>query len=282
MLTLVQSSPELSDHDSFQEFLVGRGLSARTVTAYLSDLRKYGVGPSTPPVVHRQVALAIISEGSAPASRSRRLSALATFHDFTFPGAANPYREVKRPRRGVVLPTRVADPQESRDLIGYARSLSTDVGYRTAAAVALMAGAGLRVGEVVSLRFGHLNTGSGSLRVVDGKGGKTRDVPVSAVVLEVVQEYAVNTFDGPPSPQDRLFSCTARTLARNIATMQEALSGRALNPHAFRHGFATAVYGATTDLRVTADLLGHSSVTTTMIYAHLTDSRRAEAVAAAL
>lgn len=282
MLTLVQSTPDVTAVDPFVQYCERLGLSVRTISAYLSDLRRYNVTPQVTPAQHADLAVRVLAESSAPSTRRRRLSALSKYFGFSHPGIQNPYREVKRPSMGVVLPGRVADPDESRTLIAFARTNATPIGYRTAAAVALMAGAGLRVGEVVSLTFGDLNPHSGSVRVVDGKGGKTRDVPMSPMVAEVVQEYAVNTFDAPPASTDRLFSCSTRTIQRDVTNMQAAVQGRNLNPHAFRHGFATAVYRATTDLRLTADLLGHASVNTTAIYTHLADDRRKDAVALAL
>lgn len=282
MLTLVRSNPEDAGPRTFVKYCEAEGLSARTVSAYLSDLRVCGVTEATTPEAHSMIASRLLADEAAPSTTRRRLSSLAKFYDFVHPGTENPYRKVKRPTRGVVLPTVVAEPDESRALIEYALGLDTPQGYRTAAAVALMAGTGLRVGEVCDLTFGDLNPSSGSVRVVAGKGRKTRDVPLSENVARVVQEYAVNTFDAPPASSDRLFSCTPRTIQRDLAALTAAMRVRPLNPHAFRHGFATAVYRATTDLRLTADLLGHSHISTTTVYTHLADDRRAEAVSAAL
>ena len=284
MLTLVRTSPVDNPDNGFKQFLENAGLSANTVSAYLSDVRKYNVTASTSNVTHQHLAVAVVQESSATSSRMRRLSALAKFYAFVQPGqAANPYLSVRRPTHGIVLPAVVSTPDEARSIIAGQRALGTAVSLRTAAAVALMAGAGLRVSEVCALRLGDLNPGSGSLRVVDGKGGKTRDVPLSDFVLEVVREYALIAHSQRPGLQDRLIPYSTRTIQRDVNAASKATGeGRPLNPHAFRHGFATAVYRNTTDLHLTADILGHASVATSQIYVHLADDRRSEAVSAAL
>lgn len=285
VLTLVQYNPQReSVAPSFKQYLDEQGYSANTVSAYLSDLRRYQVDEATTQEQHEQIARLILDESAAPTSMNRRLSALASFHAFSLPESGrNPYRNVRRPTRGVVLPEVVSTPEEAREIIAQQQALQTPTGYRTAAAVALMAGAGLRVGEVCALTFGDLNPRSSSLRVVNGKGRKTRDVPLSDFVLDALRTYATAVFTASPAQDDRIIGVSVRTVQRDVTAASEAAgNGRNLHPHAFRHGFGTAVHEATKDLRLTADLLGHSSVTTAQIYTHLSDDRRAQAVSAAL
>lgn len=286
VLTLVQYNPlrESVSDDSFEQYLNERGYAANTVSAYLSDLRRYEVTEATTQDRHEQIAREILDESSAPSTVNRRLSALASFYAHTHPDAGrNPYRTVRRPTKGVVLPEVVSTPEEAREIIAQQQALRTPTGYRTAAAVALMAGAGLRVSEVCDLRFGDLNLRSSSLRVVNGKGSKTRDVPLSDFVLDAIRTYVTAVLTAQPAPDDRIIDVSVRTVQRDVAAASQAAgNGRNLHPHAFRHGFATAVYRATTDLRLTGDLLGHASVTTTMLYTHLADDRRIAAVNGAL
>lgn len=288
MLTLVhsvreQDSDPAAEPTTFKQYLSDEGLSANTVTAYLSDVKKYGVGPDTTDSQHTAVASQIVSEDSAASTRMRRLSALAKYHAFVHPDRAdNPYLRVRRPTQGVVLPRVVSTQDEARAIITAQRKIGTRTSLRTAAAVALMAGAGLRVSEVCDLHFADLNPQGGHLRVSDGKGRKTRDVPLSDFVLEVLKEYVQSEFTRSPRPQDRVVPYSPRTIQRDVGAASAAGDGRHLNPHAFRHGFATAVYRNTTDLHLTADILGHASVATSQIYVHLADDRRSEAVTAAL
>lgn len=285
VLTLVKSTEQrASDPSAFQKFLEQQGYSVNTITAYLSDLRRYSVDDTTSQDRHAQIAVEILAEDASPSSKNRRLSALAQFHAFSYPTAGcNPYRGVRRPTKGVVLPAVVSTPEEAREIIAQQQALQTTTGYRTAAAVALMAGAGLRVSEVCNLKYGDLNLQSSLLRVVEGKGSKTRDVPLSDVVLDALRIYTTAVLTAPPANHDRIIGVTPRTIQRDVAQASVAAgNGRNLHPHAFRHGFGTAVHRETADLRLTGDLLGHASLTSTMIYTHLTDDRRAAAVSAAL
>lgn len=285
MLRLVRTPQPVQDTTSdFMTSMKNEGLAAHTITAYLSDVRKYGVDTHTTRDEHVGIAAAIVTESSAASTRMRRLSALAKFYAFVHPGQTdNPYRGVRRPTTGVVLPVVVSTQDEARSIIARQRAAGTAVSLRTAAAVALMGGAGLRVSEVCSLRFCDVNVASSTLRIVDGKGGKTRDVPLSDFVLEVLREYIGIAHGLRQRPQDRLIPYTPRTIQRDVSAASKAEGdGRPLNPHAFRHGFATQVYRNTTDLQLTADILGHASVTTTQVYVHLSDERRSSAVSAAL
>lgn len=293
VLTLVRpldSPPDVSTtqresaSERFRQYLETRGYSSHTVSAYLSDVRRYGVDDTTSQDQYERIATEILRESGAPSSRNRRMSSLSAFYAFLNPSAGrNPFKEVRRPTNGVVLPAVVSTPTEAREIIAYAQTLGTPTGHRTAAAVALMAGAGLRVGEVCALRFQDLNPQSSSLRVVEGKGRKTRDVPLSDFVQDVLRTYVTAVFTAPPAPSDRIIDVSVRTIQRDVSTTATAAGNeRNLHPHAFRHGFATAVLSETRDLRLTGDLLGHASVTSTQIYTHLADDRRVSAVASAL
>lgn len=281
-LTLVRSAQPAQQPTTFETHLREQGHSEATVAAYLSDVRKY-VTPFTGVDAHPAIAAGIVNENSAPRTRRRRISSMTKFFDHAFPGVDNPYRHVRRPTLGVVLPTVVPTPEQSRAVIDALASVGAVSDLMYTAAVALMAGAGLRVGEVIGLRFRGLDPEFRMLRF-EGKGRKTREVPISEYVAERLRKYILaRAGTGSLDPNELLFPTSVRSIQRAVKRGAET-SGQdtRLHPHSFRHGFATAVYSGERDLRLTADLLGHANVSTTMIYTHIADDRRASAVAAAL
>ena len=139
---------------------------------------------------------------------------------------------------------------------------------RNVAIVALMARAGLRVGEVVGLSVGDitLNARSGQVLIRQGKGGKQRVVPLSLAAREALGNY--------PMPDSGLLF-TSRSggplLPRDVQRLLQAVAGdigASITPHQLRHYFATRFLQGGGDINTLAMLLGHSDIKTTAIYLH--------------
>jgi site-specific recombinase XerD len=284
-LTLVTTHRSTPSPDAFVTWLTSeRGAAATTARAYAGDVVRLGLTSDTPVAAHRRVAQSILDAPLAASTRSRRLAAASQFFTFTHPAVeSNPYRTARRPRTGVILPAVVTSPEQARATVDWLRGDGTDVRALTyAAAVALMAGAGLRVGEVASLTWGDVDVERGCVRAT-GKGDKTRDVPFGEFAAQVVRcLYDARSALRTPRDTDAVVDVSVRSIQRKITAAGKALGVRGLHPHAFRHGFATAVFTETKDLVLTGDLLGHASVQTTRVYTHIADDRRVSAVAVAL
>jgi site-specific recombinase XerD len=154
---------------------------------------------------------------------------------------------------------------------------------RNAAILALMARAGLRVGEVVRLERGDIELGARfGWAVVTGKGNKTRRVPLSGLVCRALSVYlAVRPAFGTPV----LFvSRSGLPLsARDVRRVVTRLAKRAgidkkVTPHALRHTFATHALEKGADVATVAVILGHESIATTSRYLHPSEARLVEAV----
>jgi integrase/recombinase XerD len=155
---------------------------------------------------------------------------------------------------------------------------------RNVAILALMAKAGLRVGEVVALELAdiELNARSGWATVRMGKGNKTRRVPLNSDVRQALQAYlAVRPAFSTP------FLFVSRTgsplSARDVQRLVAALARKAriegkVTPHTLRHTFATRLLERGADVAAVAALLGHESIATTSRYLHPSEPRLAEAV----
>jgi site-specific recombinase XerD len=160
---------------------------------------------------------------------------------------------------------------------------ATTVGLRDRAIMELLFSSGLRVSELVNLDRDHINLKKREF-MVRGKGGKDRPVYISPEAADRVAEYLATRTDNyvplfihywgnrgevGDGSYTRL---TARSIQRNIARYGR-LAGitKRVTPHVLRHSFATDLLRNGADMRSVQSLLGHSDISTTQIYTHVTD-----------
>lgn len=142
----------------------------------------------------------------------------------------------------------------------------------------LLYGAGLRVSELCGLTYGMVESERGLLRI-RGKGGKVRLCPMGAVALEVLLHFrntygkergrldpVLHTYSGKPWYPRKVQLLLKRYL-------QEASLPRDITPHTLRHSYATHLLDNGAELRVVQTLLGHSSLSTTQVYTHVSVAR---------
>lgn len=142
--------------------------------------------------------------------------------------------------------------------------------------VALMAYAGLRVSDVVSLRIQHVSPALDFI-TVKGKGGKVRGIPVHPRLRELLRAWLEIRKAEGARPTDRLIPIHKVTV-RRIVYMASKACGLTAWPHLFRHTFATKLLRAGVNLRTIQDLLGHASLRTTQRYLSVYDDERARAM----
>ena len=211
----------------------------------------------------------------APRSLSQALSSIRAFHRYLDQrhGVANAaVALVRGPRLKVGLPRPVSESQ-ARDLITEAAEDTEREPWEAArdeAVLTLLWGCGLRISEALSLRMSDAPLAS-ALRI-NGKGGKTRLVPVLDAVRDAVGLY-LDELPFVLAPEEPLFRAKrgGPLSPRHVQGLVQALRGRLglsdrVTPHAFRHAFATHLLGAGADLRAIQDLLGHASLSTTQRY----------------
>ncbi|KTT70584.1 tyrosine recombinase XerC [Sphingomonas sanguinis] len=219
-------------------------------------------------------------EGLAASSTARELSAVRTFLHWA--GVEPP--ALKGPRRKRSLPR----PQSPADIM----ALGEDIGDHAAepwiaardwAVLLLLYGAGLRIGEALTLTADILPLGE-TIRVT-GKRGKTRIVPLLPELRTAIEAYATQN-PYPLIPNEALFRgakggpLSPAIIRRAVQGARERLGlGGRTTPHALRHSFATHLLGRGADLRQLQELLGHASLSSTQIYtavdaAHLLDVYR--------
>ena len=154
-------------------------------------------------------------------------------------------------------------------------------GCRNKTMVKLFLNIGLRLSEMVSLQWTDVDMQTGQVKVRQGKGSKDRILWVSDDTLTDLQtwrqrqtekvnsKYVFSSRDGKQLKQ--------RDVREMIYTYSEK-AGKRIHPHTLRHSFATDMYRVTRNIRMVQKALGHSDLSTTMIYTHIADSELEEAM----
>ncbi len=156
--------------------------------------------------------------------------------------------------------------------------MSTAEGTRNRAMLETLYSSGLRVSELINLKFANMYLDIGFLKVL-GKGNKERLVPLGSYAKKYIEMYCEhyrNKIQAKPGQENFIFlnrrgaklsRVMVFTIIKNL-TLAAGLQKK-VSPHTFRHSFATHMIEGGADLRVVQELLGHESITTTEIYTHL-------------
>ena len=281
---------EDKDVDGFLALLAARR-AERTVDAYRRDLRSFGVwlgGPvtrATTDDLERYLA-ELRAAGLSAATIARRVAALRSFfrHQLLLGARSdNPAAELDLPKRRRKLP-RTLSPGEAERLIEAAHG-TTPRALRDHALVELLYGAGLRVGEAVSLTKADVDLAGRLVRCI-GKGNKERVVPIGRAAVESTRRYLSRGrpfLDARHRPElflnahgGALTHAEAFLILRRLAA-KAGLEPERVHPHLLRHSFATHLLEGGADLRSVQEMLGHADLSTTQLYTHLSGEELKEA-----
>lgn len=279
--------------EGFLSYLrVERGLSANTLTAYRNDLAKLSrfaesCGKDLLSLQADDLATFVRSlhkQGLHPKSVARTLVAVRGFYRFLIQDGhlkLDPSANLEAPKAWQSLPRFLAAEEVERLLSSPVTS--TELGLRDKAMLEVLYATGLRVSEIVGLAPGNVNLDLGFLTIF-GKGDRERAVPLGRSAVEWTRKYlAIRT---------RLLAQGKATAALFIADNGQPLTRQAfwrivvsygekagighITPHLLRHSFATHLLENGADLRSVQMMLGHSDISTTQIYTHITNERLRE------
>ena len=263
-----------------------RSMSPNTIEAYRRDVEKLitylnGEGKTLTQVELSDLqafAAGLHDIGIGPRSQCRILSGVRSLYRFMVQDGyldQDPTELLESPVLGEHLPEFLT-PQEV-DLLEDSIDLSVPEGHRNRAIIEVLFSCGLRVSELVSLRWSQLYADEKYLRIV-GKGSKERLVPISDRALHEIDNYLPwrQQLKIKPGEEDYVFlNRRGAHLTRTMILImlkrqaQEAGITKTISPHTLRHSFATALLEGGADLRVIQALLGHESIGTTEIYTHI-------------
>jgi len=274
--------------DQYLNYLVfEKGLSKKTIESYSSDLSRYleflkqkGINnimdADTPLLLKHLIALRESGLGSK--SCARHLITLRGFYRFLSQEKVlkfDPAKLIDLPKSGLKLPD-VLSVSEVNLLLSIPDT-KTPLGKRNAAMLELLYAAGLRVSELVNLKFLEVNLEACFVRVL-GKGSKERIVPFGTHAKNKIDDYIINA--RPLLLKDRISSYLFVARAGQPMTRQgfwkllkqytkQAGITKKITPHSLRHSFASHLLEGGADLRTVQVMLGHVDISSTQIYTHV-------------
>ncbi len=217
--------------------------------------------------------------GLSARSQARIISGVKQFYGFLLLENViqdDPSELLEQPKIGLKLPE-VLTIEEIDALIA-AVDLTKTEGHRNRAILETLYSCGMRVSELINLRFSDLYFDEGFVRVI-GKGNKERLVPVSPQVQKEIQIYNdhIRRHQEIKKGNENIVFLNRRgaqltrvmifTIIKQLADSIDLKKN--ISPHTFRHSFATHLIEGGANLRAIQEMLGHESITTTEIYTHL-------------
>ena len=264
------------------------GLSKNTITSYRTDLNFLQKHFSSVELsnINSEQLYTFISYRSqndySSRSNARMISTLRKFYAWLVRSnyiSENPATKLQMPKLAKSLPKDMSESDVDKLLD--APDMHDIVGIRDKAMLELMYATGLRVSELVGLNVEDIDINIGVARVL-GKGSKERLVPVGEYALEYLQKYLnevrpdlVTSFKEQAVFISKHFKRITRQSFWHRIKAYTLIAGinSDISPHTLRHAFATHLLNNGADLRSVQLLLGHSSVSTTTIYTHISQNR---------
>ncbi len=274
--------------ERFDDFLsLEAGASGNTREAYARDVARFATfarvkGAKSPQAVDPHTLRAYVYHlkdlGLSPASIRRNVSAIRTYYKFLLGeghATADPSERLELPKKWRTLPD-VLSVNEVERLLG-APTVDEPLAFRDRAILELAYGAGLRVGEWLTIDTKDVLFDQRLVRIM-GKGSKERMVPIGRSAITAVALYLrelrprLEKGEG----KGKLFlNARGKPLSRMGAWgilqkhVERAGIGKTITPHTLRHSFATHLLERGADLRAVQDMLGHADISTTQIYTHI-------------
>ncbi|BAX68317.1 site-specific tyrosine recombinase XerD [Latilactobacillus sakei] len=283
--------------DLIQDYLhylkIERGLSENTRQSYRQDLKQYQQflvsQKLTSFTEDRFIVLGFLQAQTtaqkAQSSITRSISTLRKFYQYLAREGRiqkDPMLQIDSPKQGRHLPAVLSSEEIERLL--KTPDTSTPLGLRDRAILEVLYATGLRVSELVHLKLTDLHLSLGLIQTL-GKGDKERIIPIGDVAVDWINQYLERSRNrltkGKDSPY--LFvnfhgnGLTRQGIWKNLKVIVQAAGiDKDVTPHTLRHSFATVLLENGADLRIVQELLGHSDISTTQIYTHISKKHLTE------
>ena len=259
-----------------------RKLSKNTILSYEENLKLFltFLNSTDPLKVNKETILKFLEQSSnkKATTKAHYFTVLSSFYYFCVENAwlkENPCETIHLPKLPHKLP-RYLTILEVDTLLNM--PLKTEYDYRTKAMLELLYATGMRVSELLSLRYANLDF-TNNLVLVEGKGSKERVIPFNETSKYYLEKYLSSyrpLLIKNGKNYDELFlnnrgtPITRQGLCKIIKNLCLTLGiKKNVSPHILRHSFATHLLDAGADLRVIQEFLGHENISTTQIYTHV-------------
>lgn len=267
--------------------LLEKKYSQNTISSYKRDLIKFGnyFKSGLKKIDTKDIKKYIKSINDMNSkSISRNISALKSFYKFLLLEkyvSKNPMTIITRPKVKKTLP-KVLTEEEIDKLLNI--NVKDRYDYRNKAMLELMYSSGLRVSELINLKINNVDLDMNLIRIY-GKGSKERIIPLGEYACIALEQYLIyhrNSFLKNKNSEYLFLSSRGDKMTRQafFKTLKKIAKDREIktefSPHTLRHSFATHLLKHGADLRSIQELLGHSDISSTQIYTHVTNEKLKE------
>ncbi|WP_304580427.1 site-specific tyrosine recombinase XerD [Thomasclavelia cocleata] len=273
-----------------QYLIVEKGLSKNTVIAYISDLKKFSIYLDDSFQInkieelskeHIRLYLKELGKTNTSASITRKLVSLRMFFNFLIKEKiidVNIISDFDLPKINKKLPV-ILSTTEMQEILETIK-INDHISCRNRCMLELMYATGLRVSELINLNVSSINLYMGYIKVI-GKGDKERIVPIGEIAKTILDIYLNQYRDKFIKKESSLlfFNNHGNKLSREefYIILKQVINKTSINkkisPHTIRHSFATHLLENGADLRSIQELLGHSDISTTTIYTHISNQK---------
>lgn len=270
----------------YEDYLIEiKHASSNTVSSYMRDIHQYAsylltLGTDVLEATQRTIADYVQwlqNRGKSPATVSRSLASLKSLYMFALSEDEidqNPVRNIKLEKTEKKLPQILSGKEV--ELLLEQPKCSDMKGYRDKAMLEVLYATGIRVSELINLNYDDVSLSGGFLRCAGG--GKTRIIPLYPEALQALADYMEDVrpkMIADPSEQSLFVNISGERMSRQgfwkiIKFYQEkAHIDKDITPHTLRHSFAAHLLENGADLRSIQEMLGHSDISSTQVYAQL-------------
>ena len=278
----------------FNYLLIERGVAQNTMESYGRDFRRFiffvekkeikDIKEITPEIIVEFLTY-IRDEGLAANSMNRSLASLRGFYKYLLREkiiTQNPLANIEMAKVWMKLPETISK-EEMKSILVQPGTQSV-AAIRNTAMLELLYATGIRVSELINLTMNSINWQVGFL-IVMGKGSKERIVPIGKIAYDYTRRYVDEV--RPKLMQKKstdvfFLSRFGKKFTRQgfwkivVGYARQAGLQKKVYPHTFRHSFASHLLEGGADLRSVQVMLGHSDISTTQIYTHVTRERLRE------
>ncbi len=279
------------DMKNFKKYLTNeKRYPETTITSYMKDVEDYNDFIKENHINYltinkeeiREYLKYLDEQKLSKSTISRKLSALRHFYSYlVLEGRinTNQFKLISNPKKDKKLPNFLQ--YDELDKIFDSIDLDTDLGIRNRLIIELLYATGLRVSELVNLKVNDIDMSGREIRVL-GKGDKERIVYFGDYAKKYLKMYLDDAryglLNGKKSEYLIINNQGDQITSRGIETVIDNIVNKAalkhnISPHVLRHTFATDLLNNGADLKSVQELLGHSSLSTTQIYTHITNER---------
>jgi integrase/recombinase XerD len=286
-----QMEDQLKDFIHF--LIVEKGLAKNTIVSYERDLKsyiKYFRNVEQLKSFNEVERIHIIhflgylkEQGKSSRTLARHVASIRAFHQFLLRERVSdhdPSVHIETPKLERTLP-KVLNLEEVETLLD-SPDIKDHYGIRDKAMLELLYATGIRVSELIGLQTGDVHLAMGFVRCI-GKGNKERIIPIGKTALAALEHYVNNGrsyFISKKNHDNALFlnhhgkQLTRQGFWKILKKLaRDAGIEKDLTPHTLRHSFATHLLENGADIRAVQEMLGHSDISTTQIYTHVTKTR---------